>query len=455
MPQGKLTQLQRLKQANSRLTNENTKLREENKDLKAQIKELKGDLQDTKLLYEELASHVFKKKGTNHTPPKKKRKKRSKGSYKRAVPTEIDQTVYHTADTCTDCNTKLTDKKEKIYYQEDIILPKRYVTKHTVEQGYCNCCRKWISPIKIPSAQVILGENIRTTVMYMSTILRLSYSQIQDDLTDRFGLHVSQGEISNILQSKAIEHSEHYDKLKDRIRQEDVIHMDETSDRVGNQKKFTWLMQGKDCPEVIFAMGKSRGGGIAKKLYGNSTAALSSDDYKVYHNLSQKHQLCWAHLHRKLRDLATSGTLEGKTKKACEDSFALESTIYKKVRECAKQELNDRQRTYWVTILTRQLKDLAEPNTHDPKKLRTYKETLQKNIPKYLTCIRYPGIAPDNNQVERSLRHVVLKRKNSFGHTSERGAQTMSVLMSVCMTIKNRIKGTDQTFFEAYAGFEV
>ena len=103
------------------------------------------------------------------------------------------------------------------------------------------------------------------------------------------------------------------------------------------------------------------------------------------------------------------------------------------------------------------------PSEHDPKKLRTYKETLKSNIPKYLTCIRYPGVSPDNNQAERSLRHVVIKRKTSFGHTSKRGALTMSVLMSICMTIKNRMKdtdrsmgsGQDQSFFEAYVGFEV
>ncbi len=455
MPQGKLTQEQRQKQTISRLTGENTKLREKNAALEQELKEIKGLLQDAQLRIEDLATTAFGKKGSNHTPPKKKRKKRSKASYKRTVPTKIDETIMHTADTCNDCNSFLTEKKKKIFYVEDIVLPKKHITKHCVEKGYCTHCSKWISPLKIPTAEVILGDNVRSSVVYMSTILRLSYSQIQSDLKDRFNLHISQGEISNILQKKAKEHSEHYDKLKDRIRQERAIHMDETSDRVGSEKRFAWVMQARNMAEVIFAMGRSRGKGVAQKLYGNSKAILSSDDCPVYKNLSEVHQLCWAHLHRKLRDLAESATIEGETKQACKRSFALESEIYKKVRILSQQELSERQRTYNVTLLTKQLEELAMPDKHDPTKLKTYKETLQSNIPKYLTCIKYPDSSPDNNHAERSLRHIVIKRKTSFGHTSEKGALTMSVLMSICMTIKNRIKGTDQTFFEAYAGFEV
>lgn len=456
MPQGQLTEEQRLKQANSRLSNHNAKLKEENKELKSEIKELKENLQSLNLKFEDLTSTVFgKKQGTNKQEPKKKRKKRSKGSYKRIVPTEIDETLHHTIKNCTDCSNLLSGTKDIIFHEEDIVLPKKHVTKYIVEKGFCNHCRKWVSPIKIPTAPVILGETVRTTIVYMSTLLRLSYSQIQDDLRDRFNLTLSQGEISNILQRKARDHAEDYDKLKEKVRQEDILHFDETSDRVGKEKKFTWSMQGAQSPDVIFTMGKSRGKGVALKLYGNSNAIGVTDNYGAYDNLFVIHQLCWAHLHRKLRDLAQSSTLEGNTRKVCEEAFSLESEMYKKVRELTKQKLTQGQRNYWVAVLAKQLGELAVLHKHDPRKLKAYKETLTKNMSKYLTCIKYSGVPPDNNRAERSLRHVVIKRKTSFGHTSEKGAQTMGVLMSVFVTIRNRMKGTDQSFFEAYRGFEV
>jgi len=214
-------------------------------------------------------------------------------------------------------------------------------------------------------------------------------------------------------------------------------------------------MQGKDKPEVVFLKGKNRGIGNAKELYGNSKAILVSDDYGAYKKLTSEHQLCWAHLHRKLRDLAESKTLKKVVLSVSIDTFKKESKIYSEIRELAnRNDLSEDTRIKYVKKFTKKLEELSEINPLDPKKLKTYKETLKKNIPKYLTCIRLPNVPADNNQAERSLRHIVLKRKTSFGHISEKGAETMSILMSVLLTIRNRIRENGKTFWEEYEGFE-
>jgi hypothetical protein len=74
----------------------------------------------------------------------------------------------------------------------------------------------------------------------------------------------------------------------------------------------------------------------------------------------------------------------------------------------------------------------------DPKKLATYKTTLRKNIPQYLTCLSDTRIPLTNNQAERSLRHLVLKRKISFGSLTKRTADNLAVLLSVLMSLKQR-----------------
>jgi Transposase IS66 family len=81
------------------------------------------------------------------------------------------------------------------------------------------------------------------------------------------------------------------------------------------------------------------------------------------------------------------------------------------------------------------LDQIAMPNTNDPKKLATLKESLRKNRESYFTCLLHDGIPPDNNKAERSLRHLVLKRKISFGSKTEEGAKTMSVLASVLLSL--------------------
>jgi transposase len=422
------------------------------------------EITDLKLRVEELATIIFKKSKT-HTDKKTKSKsellKRTIDSYQRNVPKEeeITNRENHTIDTCPDCKTKLSKKTIKIFYVEDIPLLKKVVTEYTTEKGFCRQCKKWHSPIPIPTTNIHIGEHVRNHIAYANTILRLSYQQIVDDLRNRFNFSISSGEIDRILKKKAIEHGIDYERLKTTIQNEPVLHFDETGDKIRDgdgYKPYTWLMQGTNKPEVFFQMGQTRGKGIAENMLEESSAVGVTDDYGVYTNLFADHQLCWAHLHRKLRDLSESTTSKGETLNLCKEVFLKESRIYTRVREISnRNDLSQRQRNIYVTKFSKELKDLAIVNVNDPKKLKTYKQTLLKNIPKYLTCICLPNVPCDNNQAERTLRHVVLKRKTSFGHISARGAETMSILMSVFITIRNRIKGTGQTFFDAYEGFVV
>ena len=451
----------------------NKKLREENKELKAiTVKQAKtiDDLikanQNLTIRVEELSTMVFGKKQKKQTKSinnkKTKSNIRTKNSYKRAIPTdeEVTDIQHHTITNCKKCGEVLCKKRLKIYYVEDITIPKKTVTKHEVEVGYCKNCGKWQGAKELPSGKVIIGEIVRTHISYLSTILRLSYPQIQEDLINRFNFKLSLGELIKIQKKNALKHTKDYEQLKEKVRKETTIHFDETGDRIRNGdgfKSYSWLMQGKDSPETVFTMGRTRGKGIAEELLGDSMAVGVTDDYGVYRNLFKEHQLCFAHLHRKLRDLAESNVITDVCSlNSCEDAYLLESTIYTKVRELAnRNDISEHQRKIWHTKLSKKLNELAVIKKDDPKKLRTYKETLAKDVDKYLTCVRLPNVPCDNNRAERTLRHIVLKRKTSFGHINAEGAEMMSILMSVFITIKNRIADTNQTFFDAYAEFRV
>jgi transposase len=451
---------------------QNTKLRAENKELKLSVQsltqtvaELMERMAKLELRNEELLTMTFGKKrerkGRNDpTDPPSPPKVRTTNSYTRPVPLpeDITKTEYHTLSVCP-CGFHFSKTREKEYFVEDIVLPHKQVTRHLVTQGYCSVCRAWVRATKLPTTKVSLGENIQTYICYSNTILRLSYAQTIAHLSEVFHMHISQGEIAYILHKRAQYHEADYEALKTKVRQSPVIHLDETSDRVRDgdgYSAYTWLMQGKQAPEVVFVMGKTRGGGNARELVGTSLAVGVTDDYGVYKNLFEEHQLCWAHLHRKLRDLATSSVLESATLLHCQNVYKTESALYTSIRQLAdRDDLEIKERTQLVEQFTTELTKLAIPHKLDPYKLATYKQTLAKNIPQYLTCIRLPNVPCDNNQAERSLRHVVLKRKTSFGCITEKGARTMSILMSVCLTIRNRIRETNEGFFTGYARFSV
>jgi hypothetical protein len=62
---------------------------------------------------------------------------------------------------------------------------------------------------------------------------------------------------------------------------------------------------------------------------------------------------------------------------------------------------------------------------------------ILKNRENYLTCLKFPGLVPlDNNKAERGLRQLVIKRKISYGSKTDKGAETTSILAFVLLSLK-------------------
>ena len=91
--------------------------------------------------------------------------------------------------------------------------------------------------------------------------------------------------------------------------------------------------------------------------------------------------------------------------------------------------------------------EISHPHSLDPTPLSRIKISLQKNTEHYFTFLKYPTIPIDNNKAERALRHLVIKRKISFGSKTQRGAETTSILASVIMSLK---WNEPNTWFQKY-----
>lgn len=408
------------------------------------------------LQLEELRIKVFgKKKGKkeNDTAKKKKPLERTAESYKRPLPKdeEVTKEEHHGVENCNNCQTKLRRKRIVIYFEEDIPIGKiqKEVIKHFVEQGYCPKCKKWISAVPLPKAKCIIGVKLRKYVNYCSVILRLSYRQIEEHTLDIYRIKISRGEIQNLLEKEAVILSPEFERLKLRIQNQKAQHYDESSWKVadGTQGNEVWVMTGTETPEAtrnFCLFGKSRGKGNIDILNPNRKIGIT-DGYGAYINAFREHQLCWAHLFRHFRDMAKSGVLSGKQKVACLSDYAKISRLYGKLKQTLGKEFAyEKTRRYFL----RKLAEFSMPNPDDTPKLKTIKETLAKTKDKYLTCLKYPGIVPpDNNKAERSLRHLVIKRKISYGSKTDQGAETLSTLASVLLSLKWMSEGD---FFQKY-----
>lgn len=391
---------------------------------------------------------------TSHEKPPSRR---PPASYQRRIPAEdeITDTEPHLIDICPDCNTPLIKKKVSVFYEEDIVMPTeekklKTIVQHIVEKGFCNRCRTWRTAILSPPTSVVLGTNVKLYICYLSILIRLSYEQVRTLLHTTYNIQVSDGEISNILEKEAVVLRPAYEALANHIRSQQGAHYDETSWQVQQEEqgRFAWVMTGTETNDAVFSCGQSRGKGNAENLKGDSDHIGISDDYGVYRNLFTRHQLCWAHPQRKLRDLAQADALSEETRAHCGKVYQQFAALYQELRIILAQPFDEKERMRMHIYFLQQLDHIAVPHTADPKKLQTIKESLQKNKNAYLICLLYENIPADNNKAERALRHLVLKRKTSFGSRTQRGAETFSILASVLLSLWWR---KPVNFFQEYA----
>jgi len=424
--------------------------KEENKQLKERVatletayaeqREINADL---KLQMEELRTIVFgrrRKKDTDlDDTPSAPQTPRTIESYKRPLPKERDvtETKDHPIDACTHCHGQLSERQIVTCFEEDVPLPqKKTVVKRTIEKGYCSVCKKWSAGAPLPAAPVILGGNVKRYVTYLSVVCRQSYSQIQDILVHTYAFDISQGEIAKILEKEGDRLRPEYERLKVRIRDEPSVHLDETGWNLfvrDGYRRYAWTMVGGTSAEAVFVLGKTRGKGNADDLLLDSDAVVVSDDYAAYRN-RKKHQLCCAHILRKLRDLARSEEIQGTAHDHCVAAYKTFASIYRDI-EVARTTA-DPVASHGALLERLRAFSIADPL--DVAKLSRIKKQVAERTHNYLTCLLHPEVASDNNAAERSLRHLVLKRKISFGSLSEKTAETLAILLSVLLSYKQR-----------------
>jgi hypothetical protein len=416
-------------------------LKEENRILKKINDELRLTLEGFKLQIEELRAMVFGKKkqkkehdDDDFIPPKEKAE-RNADSYKRPIPqdTEVTETKNHPIDACTHCQRTLFKKKTIVFFEEEILIPVgKIIRKHIVEKGYCTSCKKWQTAIPLPAGKAVLGGNVQKYICYLSVVCRLSYSQTRHMLFDSYHISISEGEVAKILNREAIQFRPEYERLKEKIRGESAIHLDETGWKIlcGGDRSYAWVMSGATSSESVFLVGETRGCGNVETLRGQDYKGITvTDDYGAYKTL-KNHQLCWSHLIRKFRDFANSHEMTEEYHVYYVEQYKVCCEIFLDLKQYRNVSLFD--------SYAKRLAQLAVINPLNCKKMIRIKTTLLKNIPKYLTCLSDPDIPLTNNQAERSLRHLVLKRKISFGSLTKRTADNLAILLSVLLSRRQR-----------------
>jgi transposase len=256
------------------------------------------------------------------------------------------------------------------------------------------------------------------------------------DLHDTFGITISDGEFAHILTIEGMKLLPEYHDIDVRICGAPAAHYDETGHPVQKegQGQYGWVKTASDSPDTIYRLGQTRGKGNAQALIHNKDQSIITDDYSAYNGLSDKHGLCWAHPKRKFQDLAESSTLTDERRLYCKKFYDRFCTLLGDVKIIIQSPYDRNRRAKEADHLRPRIAELMKPSPHNPKKLATLKKTFLQNTEHYLHCVLEPNIPMTNNKAERAIRPLVIKRKLSFGSKTQKGADVMSILLSVCLT---------------------
>ena len=460
----------KLRTKNRELQEENERLRKENK----QIEKLQLELEELRIMKfgkkrenpKQLATSV-PSKGQEKVKPKKKRPAES---YRRREPDPEDITdeLRMELEQCPECEGELIDRKEHIHYREDLyeienlIKSAQKIVKTIVESGKCKACGTRQHAMEIPKQKVIIGQQIRNMVVYLTVVQGQSYKEVLRGLKHQYGINLSDGELANILEGESVLLTPYYNKIVEDLEAEERdqgAHYDETTWKTQSKGKevsegnYCWVKIGVESQNRLIWFGRSRGKRVAEVLRGDKKGSKGvSDDYGSYKNLFDHHQLCWAHPNRKLRDLSESEKITGKTKKECKKAYKDFADVYKKSRKfreklksgiLTKQQMQKNKRK-----LLKLFEELFEPTDNDPEKLTAIRKSLKERKERYFTFINHPSLPLDNNKAERAMRKIVIKRKKSFGCQSQKGADVLSVLYSVVFSFMESY--SDENFFSLY-----
>jgi transposase len=415
---------------------DSAQLRAENAELKAKLAALEAEVE---MLRNTLsgggkgssAAPFVKPNRQQRREAERAERKKRRSSYvrKRDVPTEE---VRHAVENCPDCGRKLSGGWEHARRQV-IEIPDTpvKVIDHVLIARRCGVCCKVHIP-KLTIAEGVIGKQrvgprLMSLIATLSVAKRMPQRMIQKLLNGLFEVHISIGEINEVLHRVSEWAKPIVCQILRRIRGSPDANADETGWREDGVNGYLWGVS--TGAERFYYFHLRRAARIIRHILGGKFGGvLGCDFYKGYDWYLGPKQRCWAHLLRDVKKLVDRDASAGEWADMVND-------IHKAAKKAARRKAIDATRVLLREALQGRLLAIAEPYLKDKS---APQHVLSKRICQYLpelfTFVEHPSVASSNNAAERAIRPAVIARKISGGTRSARGSQTKTRLMSVFAT---------------------
>jgi len=274
----------------------------------------------------------------------------------------------------------------------------------------------------------------------------------QAEMLKRYGIEISKGTFSHWTLQVASQCKPLYKMMVREAKRGPLIQMDETTVQVLQQdgrsptsKSYMWVMVGypeKGKPVIVYHYASGRGKDVPLELLEGYSGYLQCDGYSGYDAAIAKYLLkvagCFSHARRKFYEAYEVAKQEGPLKalRYIDELFRIEEEL--------------RKAGYDDETFVAKRKEATEPVVHALYEYckreivytlptSKYGEALEYCIRQWDRLITYREHAwcrPDNNFVERIIRHFVVGRKNWLFANTVSGAWASALLYSLVQTAK-------------------
>ncbi|SMB83232.1 transposase [Deinococcus hopiensis KR-140] len=289
--------------------------------------------------------------------------------------------------------------------------------------------------------QVQYGPRFQALAVYLNVAQFLPFKRVGDVLETLCGQRPSEGTLALHLNLATERLAEFEAGLKEALLEEPVLHVDETGSKVGGKLAWVHVISSKQL--TLYGHDPHRGSAAIQTMgvLPQYSGVLMHDAWLTYFQLPAQHALCNAHLLRELRFLHEQLGQDW----AGELRAALQLVYHQhKVAPLTPME-----KTAFLVRFDALLEAGLVSNPAGepvPKQRGRVKQSpgrnlalrCQKRRDMVLHFLHKEGVPFDNNQAERDIRMVCVKRKISGGFRSDKGGKNFCRIRSYLSTLQKQ-----------------
>lgn len=399
----------------------------------------------------------------------KVRKKKTSIDYSKFDTVVIEHTIPESKRICDECDKVMEEMGVEVKRIIKLIPARLVVEEHRRHVYVCTPCSKksaenGITPVSIMKASMpnfpleksCASPSLLAHIIYQKYGLALPVYRISDDMANSVGLTLTRQTLGNwVIKSYERWLALVYAHMKEKLLQNDILHIDETTvlvlkepKRKKSSKSYMWLFASAECnvPLYLFEYHPSRARSVITDFLSDWQGTIIADGYSAYDNLGDNicRTSCLVHIRRpfseivksvgkdKLESMPNVVSLEALRK--IEEIFHIDNAFNSMdatTRKAARiEKLKPKMDAFFQWCIQKQ--DEAVPSMALHKAL-SYAINQWPKLENILADGRLPL---ENNRAERAIRPFAVGRRNWLFSDTPRGAEASAGIYSIITTVK-------------------